>query len=56
LWNDQSRGDELYDLKTDPQEATNLLGQPKLKQTEARLRDLLDKWMKSTEDSFRKKD
>jgi arylsulfatase A-like enzyme len=56
LWNDQSRGDELYDLKTDPHEATNLLGQPKMKQAEARLRDLLDKWMKSTEDPFRKKD
>ena len=53
LWHDPARPDELYDLRQDPHEATNLAGQPRAQPTEARLRRTLDDWMKKTEDPFR---
>jgi arylsulfatase A-like enzyme len=53
LWNDRTRGDELYDLKQDPRESTNALGQPQVEQVEATLRKVLDDWMKRTADPFR---
>jgi uncharacterized sulfatase len=41
---------ELFDMKTDPLEMTNLAGQTDLKKVETRLRAKLDEWMKAQGD------
>lgn len=42
---------ELYDVKADPNQLTNLAGQPEHSKTETRLADLLSEWQTETGDS-----
>lgn len=42
--------EELYDRRTDPWELTNLANDPGHGETLAELRDILDKWIRETND------
>lgn len=43
-------GEELYDLKKDPDQVNNVAGQAAYAETQARLRQRLQQWMKATSD------
>jgi arylsulfatase A-like enzyme len=45
-----AHGEELYDLKSDPHELTNLAGHPEFDAKKAELRGLLDEWMRANGD------
>lgn len=45
-------GEELYDLKNDPEEITNLAGNPSYTAIKDKLRSRLDAWMKKHDDPF----
>lgn len=45
-------GEELYDLRSDPEEIVNLAGDPKREQTKKRLRNQLDRWIDEHDDPF----
>jgi arylsulfatase A-like enzyme len=45
-------GEELYDLKQDPEEITNLAEDPKHEKTKQRLRRKLDQWIQENDDPF----
>jgi arylsulfatase A-like enzyme len=51
VWN-QADLDELYNLKNDPYELSNLIDQPDSKTVQDRLRDRLRRWMIETDDSL----
>ena len=42
--------EELYDVRKDPHELTNVAGQPEYAAEQRRLRAQLDEWMKATGD------
>jgi len=42
--------EELYDLKKDPYQMTNVAGQPAYAEPQKRMREQLDRWMKETAD------
>ena len=44
------RGEELYDLETDPHELINLAGDPKYATTVGEMRSALAEWMRETGD------
>jgi arylsulfatase A-like enzyme len=45
-------GEELYDLKNDPEELTNVVGKPEHKEVLERLRKLLKEELKRTDAGF----
>jgi len=45
-------GDELYDLRNDPEEIVNLAGDPEYASTERELLGLLDEWIEQNNDPF----
>ncbi len=45
-------GEELYNLKSDPEEIENLAGNPKFATQKALMRSLLDEWMEENDDPF----
>lgn len=51
-WQSKDKKDELYDLSTDPHEATNRIDDPALTRTAATLRAELEAWVKRTGDAF----
>jgi arylsulfatase A-like enzyme len=53
VWHDPARGDELYDLATDPRELRNLILDPAALVTARDLRARLLAWMERTEDPAR---
>ena len=55
LWEAESKRDELYDLRKDPRETTNLVDDPDYDKIEAELRSHLEAWMKRTGDTFRRR-
>jgi arylsulfatase A-like enzyme len=48
----QVHGEELYDLKNDPEEITNLAAKPEYADKKADLRMKLEKWIKDNDDPF----
>ncbi len=48
----QHWGEELYDLRTDPQELHNIAGAPGAQKTKRKLRAQLEKWMTEWRDPF----
>ena len=50
VWKDPARGDELYDLSTDPAEAHNLIADPAAQEVLRDLRSRLSVWMRRNED------
>lgn len=53
VWKDPARGEELYDLATDPAEAHNLVSDPAARKILDDLRSRLRDWMQRTEDPWR---
>ena len=49
-WADPKRADEFYDLKNDPQELKNLIGDASTKDRQAAMRKDLRAWMEKTQD------
>jgi N-acetylglucosamine-6-sulfatase len=54
LWERPGRGDELYDLERDPHETKNAIDDSTLADVRENLRRRLEKWMRETDDSFRR--
>jgi arylsulfatase A-like enzyme len=52
--NDRRPAEELYDLKSDPLEATNLIGEPQLQDTLTDLRARMERWQRDTDDPILK--
>jgi hypothetical protein len=54
LWERPGRRDELYDVEGDPHETRNAIDDASLADVRENLRRRLERWMRDTNDSFRR--